>query len=470
MKSLKLTAAALVMATAFLVAGSVALAQSGTSAPATGNIAVRDGINPGEVVLSWDAVPDATHYRIGYVNMVTDYPLAKASVTGDWINAFVYVDEYARNIPVSNGRAEYTVRRLQQDARHAFTVLTSNNFVDTGAAGSVTSEFSWPSNPRWDFHTVADRGGATAPSFDFVSMYPDCDAVRAHYPGGVRQGSPIYRLALDRDRDGIACEPTDTGGTTATDRAALTAIYDATSGENWVNSTNWLSDIPIGEWYGVTSDHRGRVVRLHLGKNQLNGEIPSDVGDLTNLTHLFLFDNDLGGPIPAELGNLNELVHLGLSGNQLSGPLPVELGNLVSLTSANFQSNLLDGPIPAELANLVNLQDLDLSLNRLTGDVPPELGNLGNLKRFSLWRNRLSGKIPTAFGNLSKLESIGLSSNRFSGHIPRELGKLVGLTQLTLSANQLEGQIPPELGNLVNLTGLQMGHNQLRGGYSSGIG
>ena len=149
MKSLTVIVAALVMATAFLVAGSIALAQS--SAPATGNIAVRDGINPGEVVVSWDAVPGASHYRIGYVNMVTDYPLAKASVTGDWINAFIYVDENARNIPVANGRAEYTVRRLQQDARHAFTVLTSSNFVDTGTAGSVTSEFSWPSNPRWQF-------------------------------------------------------------------------------------------------------------------------------------------------------------------------------------------------------------------------------------------------------------------------------------------------------------------------------
>ena len=143
MQTLKLIIAVLVMATVLLVGSSIALAQSGSSAPPTGNIAIRDGINPGEVVVSWDAVPEATHYRIGYVNMVTDYPLAKASVTGDWINAFIYVDENARNIQVSNGRAEYTVRRLEQDARHAFTVLTSNSFVDTGGGGSVSSTFAW---------------------------------------------------------------------------------------------------------------------------------------------------------------------------------------------------------------------------------------------------------------------------------------------------------------------------------------
>ena len=247
MKSLKLIVAVLVVATAFVVAGSVAIAQSGASAPATGNIAVTDGINPGEVVVSWDAVPGATHYRIGYVNMITDYPLAKASVTGDWINAFIYVDENARNVPVANGRAEYTVRRLEQDVRHAFTVLTSSNFVDTGAAGSVSSEFSWPSNPRWKFHRVADRGGApaTAPSFDFVSMYPNCDAVRAHYPGGVRRGSPIYRPALDRNEDGVACESASS-----------------------TPSGSYLPIQSIGTFTG-TGDNADNVVRLDTGLHRV---------------------------------------------------------------------------------------------------------------------------------------------------------------------------------------------------------
>ena len=98
MKSLKMFITGLVLTAVLLGGGtSITLAQSGptntpvptatptpvtVSAP-TSNIAVRDGANPGEIVVSWDAVDGATHYRIGYVNMVTDYPLAKASVTGD---------------------------------------------------------------------------------------------------------------------------------------------------------------------------------------------------------------------------------------------------------------------------------------------------------------------------------------------------------------------------------------------------
>ena len=117
----------------------------------TGNIAVRAGVNAGEVVISWDAIPEATYYRVGYVNMVTDYPLATASVTGEWIEAFVYVDVNALNLTVNGGRVEYTVRRLAP-ARHAFTVLTSNDVVNTAEYSS--GRYNWPRNPRWRFHTV----------------------------------------------------------------------------------------------------------------------------------------------------------------------------------------------------------------------------------------------------------------------------------------------------------------------------
>ena len=78
-------------------------------APPVTDIRLRDGPNPGEVIISWNAVPQATHYRIGYVNMETDYRRAKASATGEWIEAFVYVDVNARNFTVSGGRTEYTV-------------------------------------------------------------------------------------------------------------------------------------------------------------------------------------------------------------------------------------------------------------------------------------------------------------------------------------------------------------------------
>ncbi len=166
-----LIAFVVVLAVLTVVANYFPSATAQNSVPPVSNIQVVDGPNPGEVVISWNAVPEATHYRIGYVNMEVDYHLAKASCTGEWIGAFIYIDVNARNIPVNNGRAEYTVRRLAPGAEHAFTVLTSNDFVDSGRGGSVSSEFFWPSNPRW-----ARLEGRRGPPPDLVIPTPHCSA------------------------------------------------------------------------------------------------------------------------------------------------------------------------------------------------------------------------------------------------------------------------------------------------------
>ena len=161
----------------------------------------------------------------------------------------------------------------------------------------------------------------------------------------------------------------------ASDRAALVAFYEATDGPNWVNSTNWLSDRPIGEWHGVTADGDGRVTQLDLNENQLSGPIPAELGGLTNLELLDLGENQLRGRIPAELGDLTFLQVLWLSGNQLSGPIPAGLGSLTQpATSWTLGENQLSGPIPTELGGLTNLEGLWLLGNELSGPIPAELG------------------------------------------------------------------------------------------------
>ena len=51
------------------------------------------------------------------------------------------------------------------------------------------------------------------------------------------------------------------------DRDALVALYNATDGPNWRIRTNWLSDAPLGSWYGVITDSKGRVTSLDLWSN-----------------------------------------------------------------------------------------------------------------------------------------------------------------------------------------------------------
>ena len=259
-------------------------------------------------------------------------------------------------------------------------------------------------------------------------------------------------------------------GDSDTDRAALVALYNATGGANWGNNGNWLSNAPMGEWHGVTTDSDGRVTHLDLRTNQLTGEIPAELGNLTNLEGLDLYGNQLTGEIPAELGNLTNLTHLYLSGNQLTGEIPAELGNLANLQTLHLYSNQLTGAIPAELGSLPSLQSLWLQGNQLTGAIPAELGSLPSLEVLDLRTNQLTGEIPAELGDLTNLEGLWLASNQLTGEIPAELGNLTNLKYLYLSGNQLTGEIPAELGNLTNLELLSLNRNQLTGAIPAELG
>ena len=83
------------------------------------------------------------------------------------------------------------------------------------------------------------------------------------------------------------------------DSLALVTLYDSTDGANWKHT--WDLNTPVDTWYGVTVDS-GQVTVLWLVSNQLNGSIPAELGNLTNLTSLGLARNRLSGSIPAELG------------------------------------------------------------------------------------------------------------------------------------------------------------------------
>ena len=272
-------------------------------------------------------------------------------------------------------------------------------------------------------------------------------------------------------------------GSAASDRAVLEALYDATGGPDWIDSTNWKTAAPLGEWFGVTTATAGRVTSLELPGNGLAGPIPGVLGELVLLRNLELgsrldldsatqqsVENTLTGPIPAELGNLSNLDSLSLDGNALTGPIPAELGRLTGLRWLILGGNALTGPIPAELGNLSNLGTLVLRENALTGPIPAELGNLSNLNWLTLEENALTGPIPAELGNLSNLNWLNLAGNALTGPIPVELGNLPNLGRLFLYGNALTGPIPAELGNLSNLNWLNLAGNELTGPVPSELG
>ena len=250
---------------------------------------------------------------------------------------------------------------------------------------------------------------------------------------------------------GSSCAPEDS----LEDRGVLVQLYNALDGENWRNSTNWLTERPIREWHGVINDASGRVTGLLLGSNRLSGEIPKELGSLSNLKRLELGNNQLTGEIPSELGNLSALETLLLGSDTsyaggLSGSIPKELGSLSKLETLNLRFNLLTGDIPAELGNLTSMETLLLGYNRLSGEIPAELGGLSNLRSLEIVYNGLTGEIPAELGNLSNLTRLLLGHNQLTGEIPKELGNLSNLKALSLESNQLSGCIPAALGGVSN--------------------
>ena len=83
----------------------------------------------------------------------------------------------------------------------------------------------------------------------------------------------------------------------------MAVLYEATGGENWRQDWNWLSELPLERWHGVTTDSSGRVIGLDLFENQLSGEIPPELGSLSNLQSLDLSGNQLSGDLPHGQGS-----------------------------------------------------------------------------------------------------------------------------------------------------------------------
>jgi hypothetical protein len=201
------------------------------------------------------------------------------------------------------------------------------------------------------------------------------------------------------------------------------------------------------------------LARLSLPQTYLEGMVPSQVSDLTNMTKLQLNNNFLSGEIPSELFSLVKLESLDLSYNYIEGNISAEIQNLAQLGELYLESNLLSKSIPTEIGHLRLLSRLSLGLNNLTGDIPTEVGNLCCLHELSAFGNNLCG-LPTQIGLLRNLATLNLRDNNLRGEIPPELERLRHATLIDLSFNFLCGAIP--FGLALRKT-LHLEGNQLHG-------
>jgi hypothetical protein len=242
---------------------------------------------------------------------------------------------------------------------------------------------------------------------------------------------------------------------------ALVSLYNNTDGPHWISNTGWLQNATPCGWFGVTCI-AGHVTGLGLPSNLLSGTVPSELGNLTELTELRAYSNRLSGDIKV-LGRLSKLSVLDLHANKLNRPIPPELGQLTTtLTILNLGNNPLTGEIPAELGSLTSLKQLVLYSNELTGSIPSTLGNLTNLEVLGIYMNPLqNGPIPVELTQLRNLRQFWLASTNRTGPIP-DLSQLTKLQNVHLGNNELTGGIP-DLTHSPLMRELYLGLNRLTG-------
>ncbi|MBL0235313.1 MAG: hypothetical protein IPQ02_01470 [Saprospiraceae bacterium] len=225
------------------------------------------------------------------------------------------------------------------------------------------------------------------------------------------------------------------------DSLTLVKLYNATNGASW--SITWKLNQPMTTWFGVSLDPASGCVRsLLLGDNNLDGEIPVELGQLMNLRYLSLYQNKLHGVIPSSIGNIPALEEINLDENLLTGNLSASFGNSSSIKLISITNNLLNGNFPLSLTNNTNLFEINLSNNNLKGTIPVELSRMSSLRYLNLSNNFFEGSIPSSIGTMTNLREIYLQNNYFSGGLPQNMSNLIQLKHVWLFNNQFTGLVP----------------------------
>ncbi|KAL6146235.1 hypothetical protein ACLB2K_056918 [Fragaria x ananassa] len=203
---------------------------------------------------------------------------------------------------------------------------------------------------------------------------------------------------------------------------------------------------------------------LDLSQNQIHGEIPNWVWNLSSLSQLNLSCNSLV-TLEGPLSNLTSLSVVDLHSNQLQGKLPIfrpsatyldysrnnfsstipdDIGDFLNYTVfLSLSSNNLTGSIPVSICNAANIQVLDLSDNFLTGIIPPCLTAMnGALVVLNLRRNKLDGTIPDTFSGHCTLKTLDFNGNCIKGQFPKSLANCTVLEVLNLGNNQITDTFP----------------------------
>ncbi|KAM7264927.1 hypothetical protein ACFE04_002610 [Oxalis oulophora] len=215
--------------------------------------------------------------------------------------------------------------------------------------------------------------------------------------------------------------------------------------------------------------------RLALSGNQFTGNITeSPIASLTSIQELYLSDNDF--QIPSSFGPLYNHSKLNTfigDGNEIYGDVvPRSWVPKFQLNTLYLSCHGNVGAIPDFLSHQHDLQFVKISHIHFKGEFPYWLlDNNTGVTTLTLVNNSLSGHVFLPSHSLVSLEELDISNNLLNGEIPMNFGTFFpNLTKLNMSSNQFKGNIPPSLGDISSLYSLDLSNNQLIGTIPKHLG
>ncbi|CAL5354631.1 unnamed protein product [Camellia sinensis] len=266
-------------------------------------------------------------------------------------------------------------------------------------------------------------------------------------------------------------------------------MQDLKTSLNPPSSLGWTDSNPCN-WQHVACSNDGRITRIQIGHQNLQGSLPSSINKLTALLRFEVMSNQLTGSLPSFAG-LNSLQFLLLNDNNFSSIPSDFLSGLTSLQAVFLDQNpFLAWQIPVTFQDASSLQVFSAVSANITGKIPDFLGGdtFSSLTTLHLTFNYLEGELPVSFSgspiqslwlngqmsssklngsiaviqNMTQLTEVWLQSNSFSGPLP-DLSGLTMLQNFSVRDCEVTGPVPDAFVNLPSLRVVNLTNNQLQG-------
>lgn len=261
--------------------------------------------------------------------------------------------------------------------------------------------------------------------------------------------------------------------------------------KNSINASSDLkwSDPDFCKWTQIRCNSGKRVTGIQIGRLNLQGTLPKELVQLTELEIFECRNNGLTGPFPYMPKSLQMLM---IDDNGFTSIPNDFFKAMTNLQVVRIDYNPFNQwKVPDSLQDSVALQVFSAMNASFVGEIPSFFGKDGpfaGLVNLSLCFNYLEGGLPASFSgssiefllvngqqsnsklngtlavlqNMTSLKQIWAHGNSFTGPIP-DLSNHDQLIDVSLRDNQLTGVVPPSLIALPALQVVNLTNNYLQG-------